>query len=240
MKILRTICAVVLVPTLFMASCTVLVFPSWKVAERWWIQPVDGETPKYFPILVCWPNGGGAIDFDVLLYGQLDEFAVSHSGYSFIVPQTNANRVNEILNEKLRGLILRKRIESNQSTNEMRRGGKPYAYVKIEEASGSSQLLRVEYPTIKDNRNVGWYRASKRKITPVKRMSYGPGFAFVAEIVALVANSLLWIAGWFIFRVKREIKRSSSEQCSPPNPALKADDGALDRNLARRLGGRGE
>ena len=156
-----------------MTSCAALVLPSFELAQPFTHLPVDRLSDPWRVVVI---QGDKA-----WIQESADPWQVPPPppGASFLVPPNRTKEIQRYL------------------TDHDDRLRKTWFWVlKVECIDDSRQ--RIELRSQGDGFRGGVYEATATTARPLYRKLTGPGFAWVAEVLALLINSLLWIVGYWI------------------------------------------
>lgn len=162
-----------LVPIVFVAATIASLFPIWNGLERMKIHAVSEADRPLFPVLVQ------SIDhrYHVSTFGDILE----PSKLVTAISTNDQFKINE---------DLRRSIENSGS----------YQYFKILADENGQMTVEVEVPTIHDSVKKGWYSISAGRITPLRMVTYGPGFAFLVLPPAFLLGAICLFGYTILFR----------------------------------------
>ncbi len=211
----KRIAAITLSLALVPVACVGISRPMIHLCERRYVQPLAGEIPDHFPVLVCWPQRGGAWNARILYYRDLADFRKRTVGVTFQIPEGQEAQVRATLAAHCRA-------RTGKATD-------PWIADFRVEPGPAGALLRVEGSFEDKYVNVGWYTAGAYAIRPVRHMFYyGPALLMAVFPLAFLMALALWVGGYVV------VERLTGAAPADPAPAAHVRD---DSDLLRRLKG---
>jgi hypothetical protein len=203
-RVLWRISLVILLLVLFIITLVVVSLPIFKVVDGRFKEEVINDIPRLFPILVITPSKeGNDIEGQIIYKEKLDEFLANNREYTFLVPQGQAEKLNQVFLQKCR----------------MRTGGYDwdspipwYEYFKVKQVENNRQQLEVFCTWDDDRVNVGWYETDGKEIFPkFYKFYFGPGVCFIVLPLGFAANVFIWGIGLYFYKRYRKRRLATAQ-----------------------------
>ena len=195
-KALWRISLAILLPILFIVTMSVFALPIFSRIEPTYKREVKGNIPRNFPILVITPaDANNNCQAHILYKEDLNDFLANSRQYTFLVPEGQAEKLNEVILKNC-GI---KTGDMNSDSQYPKR-----ERFKVTPLANGRQLLEVEHSS-GDIKNVGWYETDGKEILPKFHKNYfGPGVAMLALPWAFLANIIVWGVGLYFYIRRRK------------------------------------
>lgn len=149
----------VLVPIVFLGSCSFSMRPTWDFEQRLFSRPlVKDADGKHFPVLVV----DSQSRYSVATLGE-----IAHNRLTLATGEIDEERVNRDLRASIS-------MEGE------------YKFFRILNRRGDSMHVTVEYPTGHDSILRGWYEIRREEIIPERIFTTGAGYPFLVILGAMV------------------------------------------------------
>lgn len=144
-------------------------------------QPVAGQVPKDFPIVVVSQNGSSA---KVIDYSELAAYLKTTPDCSFFIPQNAQARLADQLRQT------------------------SYDSFVLQSQSAGKQYLEVQRSSKTECKNIGWYVVDSHGFKPLYYANYSvEGYYRVASLIGIFVNAGLWIVAHIIVYLARYLKK---------------------------------
>lgn len=155
-------------------------------------QPISGDPPPGFPILVFWfENGSNQMQARAIPIEELPTFRKEHPKLFFTLPDGRGQELHQSLRNQADGI-------DGDIAKQYSTGRRMQIVARIESSNQSEQHWKVRFQHGNDHVNIGYYRATKDTFTPthIERF-FGPALALQSLPRVLVGWLIVWVVATF-------------------------------------------